>query len=225
MRIQNAMEKIIGMTHDGHQTFFDAANFSWVDNLESNWMAMRRELDELFKERESIPSFQDLSRDQMFLTDGDDWKTFFFYTYGHRAERNCKRCPQTAQLLQCIPGMTTAMFSILAPGKHIPEHRGVYKGVLRYHLGLAIPEPELCRIRVGGETRHWQEGRSLIFDDTHPHEAWNNSSNHRTVLFVDFLRPLSFPLSMMNRMIVRKISKSDFITRWRDEVHRVPPTI
>ncbi len=225
MGIQNAMEKIIGLTHDGHQTFFDAAGFAWVRNLESNWMAIRGELDELLKERESIPSFQDLSRDQMFLTDGNDWKTFFFYTYGHRAERNCERCPRTAELLRCIPGMTTAMFSILAPGKRIPEHRGVYKGVLRYHLGLAIPDPELCRIRVGSETRHWQEGRSLIFDDTHPHEVWNDSSNHRTVLFVDFLRPLPFPLSVMNRMIMRKISKSDFITRWRDEVRRIPRDI
>jgi aspartyl/asparaginyl beta-hydroxylase (cupin superfamily) len=37
--------------------------------------------------------------------------------------------------------MKTAFFSILAPGKHLPAHRGPYKGVMRYHLGLLIPEP------------------------------------------------------------------------------------
>ena len=35
--------------------------------------------------------------------------------------------------------MKTAFFSILAPGKHLPPHRGPYKGVMRYHLGLLIP--------------------------------------------------------------------------------------
>ena len=56
---------------------------------------------------------------------------------------------------------------MLSPGKHIPAHRGPYKGVLRYHLGLKIPEPrEGCRIRVGEEVRHWEEGASLLFDDT-----------------------------------------------------------
>ena len=37
--------------------------------------------------------------------------------------------------------MKLAFFSILAPGKHIPEHRGSLKGVIRYHLALKVPEP------------------------------------------------------------------------------------
>ena len=50
--------------------------------------------------------------------------------------------------------------------KHLPPHRGPYKGVMRYHLGLLIPEPaEQCGIRVDTQTRHWAEGASLIFDN------------------------------------------------------------
>ena len=56
-----------------------------------------------------------------------------------KAEENCARCPETVRVLKSIPGMKSAMFSILAPRKHIPEHRGMYKGVLRYHLGLIVP--------------------------------------------------------------------------------------
>ena len=75
--------------------------------------------------------------------------------------------------------MKTAFFSILAPGKHLPPHRGPYKGVMRYHLGLLIPEPaEQCGIRVDTETRHWAEGESMIFDDTFEHEAWNDTDAH-----------------------------------------------
>ena len=36
------------------------------------------------------------------------------------------------------------------------------------------------------ETRQWQEGRCLIFDDTVQHEAWNNSDLPRGVLLLDF---------------------------------------
>ena len=105
------------------------------------------------------------------------------------------------------------MFSILAPHKHLPEHRGHYKGVLRYHLALLIPEPRTaCRIRVGSEVRTWEEGKSLIFDDSYPHEVWNDTDFHRVVLFVDFLRPLPFPLSLLNRLMVFRISRTAYVT-------------
>ncbi len=109
-------------------------------------------------------------------------------------------CPRTAALMREIPGMTTAMFSILSPRKHILDHRGPYKGVLRYHLGLIVPEDaEACRIRVGEDIRHWEEGKSMIFDDTFNHEVWNDTDETRVVLFVDVLRPLPFPESAINR--------------------------
>ncbi len=93
-----------------------------------------------------------------------------------------------------IPGMTTAMFSILSPRKHILPHRGPYKGVLRYHLGLIVPQDaEACRIRVGEDIRHWEAGRSMVFDDTFNHEVWNDTDETRVVLFVDVLRPLPEP--------------------------------
>ncbi len=49
--------------------------------------------------------------------------------------------------------------------------------------------PERCRLRVADETREWQEGKCLIFDDTVEHEAWNDSNQIRGNLMVDFLRP------------------------------------
>ena len=100
-----------------------------------------------------------------------------------------------------IPGMKTAMFSILSPRKHILDHRGPYKGVLRYHLGLIVPEDaESCRIRVGEDFRHWEEGKSMIFDDTFNHEVWNDTDETRVVLFVDVLRPLPEPEATINRV-------------------------
>jgi ornithine lipid ester-linked acyl 2-hydroxylase len=188
---------------DGHRTFFESEEFPWVAGVESEWMAIRQELEPLMQHREEIPNFQDYSEGQRTLTQDDQWKTFFFYAFGNKEKENCERCPETVRILDKIPGMNTAMFSILGPGKHIPPHRGPYKGVLRYHLGLIIPKPEgSCRIRVGSDVRPWKEGKSLIFDDSHEHEVWNDSDSYRVVLFVNFVRPTVFPLSAVNQSIL-----------------------
>jgi beta-hydroxylase len=86
-----------------------------------------------------------------------------------------------------IPGLTTAGFSWMSPGTHIKPHVGYSSAVLRCHLGLVIPSD--CKLRVGSETRGWQEGKTLVFDDTVEHEAWNRSDKDRVVLLLDFKRP------------------------------------
>ena len=188
---------------DGDKTFFETEAFPWVATIEAGWRAIREELDALMVRREQIPNFQDLSKAQKALTEGDQWKVFMFYSFGNKYKENCARCPETVRLLHCIPGMKSAMFSILAPRKHLPPHRGPYKGVLRYHLGLIIPAPEgSSRIRVGNDVRTWKEGKSMIFDDSNEHEVWNDNDSYRVVLFVDFVRPTIFPLSIVNRSII-----------------------
>ena len=196
----------------GEATFFPLERFPWVQHIEDNWMVIREEAERLVEDRDALANFQDISTDQIEITDDDRWKTFFLYGYGFKAKLGTEMCPRTAALMQEIPGMTTAMFSILSPRKHILDHRGPYKGVLRYHLGLIVPrDAAACRIRVGQDFRHWEEGKSLIFDDTFNHEVWNDTDETRVVLFVDVLRPLPFPESAINRAIVKAIGFSPFV--------------
>jgi aspartyl/asparaginyl beta-hydroxylase (cupin superfamily) len=42
---------------------------------------------------------------------------------------------------------------------------------------------------VGEETRRWEEGRCLVFDDYFDHEAWNHTDGDRLVLIVDLWHP------------------------------------
>ncbi len=115
-------------------------------------------------------------------------------------------------MLDSIPGLKTAFFSVLAPGKHIPAHSGPYKGVLRGHLGLMIPEPrEQCRIRVDDEIRHWEEGKCMVFDDRFDHQVWNDTDGSRVVLFIDVERPLPTPIALINKAAMKLISVSPFI--------------
>jgi len=196
----------------GNATFFPLERFPWVKHVEEHWEVILEELQAVLADREALPNFQDISKDQIEITDDDDWKTFFLYGYGFEAKLGVEMCPRTAALMREIPGMTTAMFSILSPRKHILDHRGPYKGVLRYHLGLIVPQDaEGCRIRVGDDIRHWQAGKSMVFDDTFNHEVWNDTDETRVVLFVDVMRPLPFPESAINEGIVKAIGYSPFV--------------
>lgn len=196
----------------GDRPVYAPTEFPWTKSIEAGFPAIRRELDELMRHRDALPNIQDLSPEQKGLTSDDGWKIYALYTYGLKARRNCRRCLETTRLLEQIPGMKTAFFSVLAPGKRLAPHRGPYKGVLRYHLGLIVPEPrQSCGIRVGGELMHWSEGESLVFDDHFEHEAWNETEHDRVVLFVDFVRPMSFPGCLVNWLLIKVIAISPMV--------------
>ncbi|MDJ0797929.1 MAG: aspartyl/asparaginyl beta-hydroxylase domain-containing protein [Calothrix sp. MO_167.B12] len=207
------LEKLVGKySLIGDSVFFEPEQFPWVAELEANWMVIRQELEQVLEDVDELPNFQDISTRQYRIANDNLWKTYFFYAFGFKATKNCQRCPQTTKLLEKIPGMKVAFFSILAPGKHIPEHRGKHKGIIRYHLGLMVPEPKsACRIRIADKVAYWEEGKSLIFDDTFYHEAWNETDGYRVVLFLDIARPLGFPLSLVNWLVNNLIAASPVI--------------
>ena len=116
------------------------------------------------------------------------WKTFNFIFFGIKNPINCGLCSETFKILNKIPGLITAEFSYLPANTQIKPHKGFSKMVLRAHLGLIIPKD--CGIRVGDETKIWEQGKLLIFDDSFEHEAWNNSNEDRFILMLDIANPL-----------------------------------
>jgi aspartyl/asparaginyl beta-hydroxylase (cupin superfamily) len=187
----------------GNPAVYDTGIFPWVPEIEREWRSIRRELDGVLLRKRDLPNIQAISRDAESITWDEGWKTFVFVGYALKSERNIRACPETWRIVQKIPGLKTAMFSIFEPGKRLPPHRGAYNGVLRLHLGLLVPEPrDKVAIRFGSEVCHWDEGRVLIFDDAYEHEAWNETGSHRVVLFVDFVKPLKFPANIVNRLLL-----------------------
>lgn len=200
----------------GTEPFLDPSEFPWTSLLEEHYPAIRAEAERVLQVRAALPNFQDIAPDQIDLSHDDQWKTFWFVGYDVWDDPNCLRCPMTAAVLRAIPGLTTGFFSILGPGKRLPPHYGPYRGVLRHHLALMVPEPrEQCGIRVGDQVRHWIEGASLVFDDTYEHEAWNDTDGERVVLFLDIKRPLRPPVNWINDGIIKAVSKSPFVKNAR----------
>jgi beta-hydroxylase len=197
---------------DGGPTFFNNAQFPWARVVESHWAEIRTEADRVLAALELLPGIEELQVEQLGLTTDKRWKVFPFYAYGHWAQGNLRRCPATARAIQEIPGLQAAMYSVFEPKKSLPVHRGVYGGMLRYHMGINVPKPETqCGITVGGDTRHWRDGESMIFDDSHPHEAWNNSSEPRVILLADFTRPVIPQMREFNDRVIVELQTSDYV--------------
>ena len=180
--------------------FFDIADFPWVTRFEERWRDIQTELAKVLERRNELLEYGDLTPSATKIAAPGFWRMFMLYGYGRKSDRNCAQCPETARILAGIPGMNTAFFSVLAPGTHIVPHRGLYAGILRCHLGLKVPrQRESCWIRVGSETRSWEEGRCLIFNDAYEHEVRNDTDEVKVVLILDIFRPLPFRIALANR--------------------------
>ena len=135
---------------------------SILASFTGNWQAIRAEAIEILKHRDAIPAFHDISPDQKKISTGTNWRTFIIFGFGNKLEKNARQAPFTTKLLEAVPNLQTAWFSILSPGYHIPAHRGVSKGIVRAHLGLLIPKAaEKCRMRVGDTSMVWRPGEIL----------------------------------------------------------------
>lgn len=161
----------------------DTSAFEWVSRLEQSHEAIRQELEEILADKSPLQSYHYLGQEQ-------GWKAFRFVEGCRINEENCRRLPKTAAILKSMPHFPyfrDAMFSILKPGTILPPHRDFSNIYLTCHLGLTIPRG--CGIRVGGQTRGWDEGKCIIFDSSYEHDAWNTSDVQRIVLLIDFLHP------------------------------------
>jgi beta-hydroxylase len=184
----------------------DPADFAFVKPFEEHWEDIRAELQAILRHKESVPAFEEVSTDQMKIARDRQWRTFILFGFGNKLHKNCAHAPRTAALLEQVPKLQTAWFSILEPGYHITAHRGVTKGILRCHLGLVVPDRrEDCWMRVDDQVCVWQPGKALVFDDTYDHEVLNATPQQRVVLLFDFERPMRFWGRLVNRAFIQAL--------------------
>ncbi|MCW3847995.1 aspartyl/asparaginyl beta-hydroxylase domain-containing protein [Sphingomonas sp. LB-2] len=143
----------------------DVRDFPWTALLRENWRAIRAETE---------------AARQLIVG-------------GKPIEETLSRCPVTASLVHQIPGLVNATVSTLAAGAHIPAHRGATKGLITCHLGLAVPRDGDVRMALANRVLRWAEGETLVFDDSYAHEIWNEAGAPRTVLHLQFRRPMRQP--------------------------------
>ena len=202
--------------------------------IEENYPTIRAECEALMKDRSRLVRMDELGGS---YTAGDthvaDWTTLMFKS-GSFIEENCRLAPRTADLIRKLPGVYTAFFSVLEPQQKLPPHFGYYKGFLRYHMGVMVPNDnadDSCWVRINadpadnarrdrdlierGERYFWKNGQGVVFDDTFLHEAANESDQVRVVLWFDFRRKMPWYLDAFNRFCLFVVHRVGSVKRIR----------
>lgn len=193
---------------------FDNAVFQWTANLEANYASIRKELDRILQYRDTLPKLHEIQADQYRISSDNKWKAFVICGWGIGTSEGARLCPKTAHIVNEIPGLQSAFFSILEPGAHIPEHRGHVRGLLRGQLALKVPERRSdCTIWVEGMPYHWDEGRMFVFDDTYLHEVRNATEQERVVLILHFDRPMDWLGRFSHQALLFLIRRTSFVRK------------
>ena len=188
----------------------DAAHyFPNAQRFTERWTDIRREALAVAGQLNQVPRFHDIMPAQadISVNDGRDWRVFIMKAYGVTVENNLQRCPTVAALLHEAPEVVSAILSFLAPGKHVPEHRGPFRGILRFHLMLSMPRDgngvPACVMNIDGVPYRLGDGESLLWDDTYRHEVWNRSEEVRIALLLDVWRKdMPADIALLSRAIL-----------------------
>ena len=179
--------------------FYEREQFSWLAEIEARTDKIRQELTEVLARPETFSPYlqadsNHLGRYDDGLLNSEDWSALYLWEHGKLHEENAELFPETIAALEMAPlpfikgQAPMALFSKLKAETHIPPHNGVLNTRLICHLPIIVPA-RCGALRVGNEERRWQEGETLIFDDSIEHEAWNHSKQERVVLLFEIWRP------------------------------------
>lgn len=211
------------------------AQYRGLEALEKSYPLVQKECLELLARQESLTDIKELGGN--YTQAGIHvirWKSFMLKS-GEFIEENCRLAPETARLLRGVPGLYTAFFSILEPRQYVTPHWGYYKGFVRYHLGVLIPDDNAdgrCWLRVNDdpvanasrdvsaieqcEKYYWHDGEGVVFDDTYLHDAANESDEVRVVLWLDLAKKLPWYVQPVNRLFLWIAHRDESVRRIRD---------
>jgi len=172
--------------------------FPELKTISDNWQTIREEAVRLFDEGRirSATANNDWGFYSFFKS---GWKRFYLKWYDDVLPSAQALCPKTVALVQSIPSIKGAMFTVLPAGAKLGGHRDPFAGSLRYHLGLVTPNSEACRIVVDGVPCSYYDGKGFVFDETFIHWAENRTDTNRIIFFCDVERP-------MNNGLMRRIN-------------------
>ncbi|KAK2860634.1 hypothetical protein Q7C36_004800 [Tachysurus vachellii] len=185
---QRSLYNVAGLQAQPWWTAKDTGYVDLVRTLERNWMTIRDEALAVLDTKSGLFLPEDEN-----LRETGDWGQFTLWQQGRKVSSSCQSVPKTCALLERFKEATTCKrgqikFSVMQPGTHVWPHTGPTNCRLRMHLGLVIPQKG-CRIRCTNQTREWEEGKVLIFDDSFEHEVWQDAESYRLIFIVDVWHP------------------------------------
>ncbi len=174
----------------------------WNQRLEAREHAIRAEWRAFAQAGRRLPELSDLIDEDQ--GNQGSWQAGLLVSRGRPVPPLADRFPDTIAALLSVPGMWSALWSVLDAGTELPEHQGPNAGVLRYHLGIDCGADSA--LQVAGTTTPYVDGRGLLFDDTAPHAAWNRGTRRRVTLFCEVVRPARGATRLANLAVQRLLA-------------------
>jgi beta-hydroxylase len=169
--------------------WFAGEELPWLREMEAAAGDIAKELATYRREGGWVPPIDATSPGASSVYGNTTWDMLHLYLVGRRIDRVCRFFPQTLRVLEAMPDLRHAKFSVLGADRHhVPRHRDGFNGVLRMHLALDVPKGD-CFMKVNGERVDWRAGRAFVFDPGCVHEVFKEAAEPRTVLIADFIRP------------------------------------
>ena len=191
---------------DAAAYFPDAARFA------DAWQAIRDEATALAERLTTIPRFHEIMPEQAAISanDGRDWRLYILKAYGVTNSRHMAACPTLASIVTRTPDVLSASLSFMEPGKHVPAHRGPFRGIIRFYLGLCVPQradgTPAALLKIDGADYRVGDGQWLLWDDTYYHEVWNGGASVRSVLLLDvWRRAMPLDMRLLSRALIAAV--------------------
>lgn len=218
-RVSGVVRKTYDRRLKGPPVLHLNACFPNATKFAGSWQKIRDEALTIARHLEAVPRFHEIMPEQASLSaqDNRDWRIFILKAYGIEFAANMARCPTLSSLLRETPEVPSASLSCLAPRKHVPRHRGPFRGVLRFHLGLCMPASRDGRpaavLTIADREHRIANGECLLWDDTYPHEVLNESDEARIALLLDVWRPgMPMDMEILSRLLVAIVR---VVMKWR----------
>mmetsp|Transcript_124668 Transcript_124668/g.285584 ORF Transcript_124668/g.285584 Transcript_124668/m.285584 type:complete len:204 (-) Transcript_124668:177-788(-) len=129
------------------------------------------------------------------------WTEYLLFEKGVWNPIECMNFPSVCQPFKKLLAITgigngkrSGQVSLLKlePGTHLVPHFGSVNWRFVAHHGLQVPEKQV-RIKVGEEEKWYQQGKTLVLDDSFLHEVHHKGQPGvdppRITLFVNFFNP------------------------------------
>lgn len=143
------------------------------------------------------------------------WRLYRLKWYTDKCDEAARQaCPKTCAIVDSIPSVRSALFTVLPPGARLGRHHDPVASSLRYHLGLLTPNSDQCALTLDGVEHPWHDGEELLFDPTYLHSAINKTDTVRIVLFCDVEKtqlwgPVKLLADVVDFGIVSKFTGAD----------------
>lgn len=191
--VQEASSYIAGLTA---RPYWDVhgGSFPWMVTLEKNYETIRDELRaglanpdvERLGNSVWVPAVRDDADGY-----GPDWRTLVLQDRGEWEPTNCGFFPKTVALVKAAGTPSVEVFfAKQAPQTGIKPHTDFTNFIMTSHLGLDVPPAPQSWMKVGEETRYWENGKGMCADTSFIHSTYNESETEdRYVLIIRFWHP------------------------------------